>query len=69
MSEEIAKSQAIRLLDVYALGPFMLYVALKAGAPSPLARLALAGLGVTTILYNLKNYRDQAALENDPSPS
>lgn len=63
MPEEIAKSQAIRLLDVYALGPFMLYLALKSGGPSAFARLTLAGIGVATILYNLKNYREQAAAE------
>lgn len=64
MPGAVEKAQSIRLLDVYALGPFMLYAALKPGSLSPFQRFALAGIGITTILYNLKNYREQAALES-----
>jgi len=53
---ETSKSQFIRLLDVYALGPFMLYVAYKAKNLSSAEKAALAGIGAATMYYNGKNY-------------
>lgn len=48
------KSQAVRLLDVFALGPFMVWAGLN--HPSELARLGLVIGGVATIAYNGANY-------------
>jgi len=58
------KSQDVRLLDVFVLGPFMLYAALKPARMTGLERAALAIAGVATVLYNWQNYqieRERAA--------
>jgi len=49
------KSQAVRLIDVYALGPLMIYAAISPAAP-PMARAALAFTGASTMTYNARNY-------------
>lgn len=49
------KSQVVRLIDVYALGPLMIYAAMSPDAP-PIARAALAFTGASTITYNARNY-------------
>lgn len=62
---EVKKSQEVRLLDVFALGPFMIIMAMTS-RPSPLLRVLLGAAGVGTILYNLRNYqltREQASAE------
>lgn len=51
----LPKAQAVRLLDVWALGPLMVYVAL-ADAGEPLPRLALLAAGAATVTYNGRNY-------------
>jgi branched-subunit amino acid ABC-type transport system permease component len=52
------KTQLIRLIDVLALGPFMIYA-----ASQPLLtrgeKTMLAAIGVATILYNLVNYLNE----------
>ena len=53
---EMSKSQNIRLLDVFFIGPFMIYIGYKAKGLTDLERYVLYGLGVATILYNGKNY-------------
>ena len=56
--EFMLKSQNIRLLDVFAIGPLMIYGGLKlrkTGEHS-LAGSALALFGLGTILYNGRNY-------------
>ena len=50
------KPQGIRALDVWALGPLMIYVAARQGGTSNLARIALAAAGAATITYNGRNY-------------
>lgn len=50
------KAQGIRALDVWALGPLMIYVAAREGGTSDLARMALAAAGAATITYNGRNY-------------
>jgi hypothetical protein len=55
--DELAKGQKVRLFDVYALGPFLLYAATR---KSPLGRWTKRTLfvaGVMTIIYNWKNYK------------
>ena len=54
--EEQSKSQNIRLLDVFFIGPFMMYIGYKAKGISNLERYTLFALGVATIYYNGKNY-------------
>ena len=54
--EEQSKSQNIRLLDVFFIGPFMMYISYKAKGISNLERYTLLALGVATIYYNGKNY-------------
>ena len=56
--EEISKSQTIRLLDVFFIGPFMIYVSQKAKGINNLEKFTLLGLGIATIYYNGKNYLD-----------
>lgn len=55
MPEEIAKTQAIRLADVFIIGPVMIYAALGQRPPKAL-RAALLVFGVLTIWYNTRNY-------------
>ena len=50
------KSQDVRLLDVFVLGPFMLWVATQDRIPA-WARAALGVSGAATIIYNWNNYR------------
>lgn len=57
------KSQVVRLLDVLALGPFLVYAgARQSDLPVPV-RLGLGAAGLATIGYNLRNY-----LGNQPAP-
>ena len=56
--EERSKSQYIRLLDVFFIGPFMIYVSQKAKGINNLEKFTLLGLGIATIYYNGKNYLD-----------
>ena len=53
---EISKSQNIRLLDVFFIGPYMIYISKKAKGLSNLESFTLLALGVATIFYNGKNY-------------
>tara|TARA_Y100000004_G_scaffold139093_1_gene157845 strand:- start:180 stop:407 length:228 start_codon:yes stop_codon:yes gene_type:complete len=56
--EELSKSQYIRLLDVFFIGPFMIYVSQKAKGINNLEKFTLLGLGIATIYYNGRNYLD-----------
>lgn len=47
--------QDIRLLDVFFIGPVMVYAGLQKSLPTPL-RVTLVALGVATILYNGHHY-------------
>jgi hypothetical protein len=53
---EYRKSQEVRLADVFLIGPFMVWVALR-GRLTDLERLIMGVLGAATIAYNLYNYR------------
>lgn len=54
--EEMSKSQNIRLIDMFFIGPFMIYFASKAKNVNNLERTVMYLLGGATILYNAKNY-------------
>ena len=50
----IAK-QTVRLIDVFAIGPFLIYAATANKISNPI-RLALLGIGIATVIYNGVNY-------------
>jgi hypothetical protein len=50
------KSQEVRLLDVFLLGPFMVWFGARAQDVPPWARQAMILSGVATIAYNGTNY-------------
>ncbi len=50
------KGQAVRLVDVFVLGPFMIWFAARAHGMPASARVALAVGGATTIVFNGVNY-------------
>jgi len=49
------KTQGIRLLDVFLIGPLMIYFGHNSSVVSIFSML-LTFFGATTITYNLKNY-------------
>lgn len=53
------KTQAIRLADVFALGPFMVYAACKDKLTAN-ERFVLGLSGIATILYNGANFIREA---------
>lgn len=52
--EAMEKAQGVRLFDVFALGPLMIYAASRLNSPNMAAILALSGVG--TIIFNGVNY-------------
>lgn len=55
--DEIAATQKVRLFDVYALGPMLIYAATRKHALGPWSKRALFISGVMTIIYNWDKYR------------
>ena len=53
---EVVKTQRIRMIDVWVLGPLMLYAAHLLPKRHELTRVALAGTGIATIAFNWRNY-------------
>lgn len=49
-------TQKIRLLDIFGIGPVMIYAGMKAEDLPRWVRAALIMLGGTTIVYNGSNY-------------
>ena len=49
------KAQAVRAIDVLALGPFMVFMSTKVEAPKG-ARFILALAGAATMTYNGRNF-------------
>ncbi len=56
------KSQAVRLLDVFVFGPFMIWAGVRASTLPDVARGGLVVLGLGTMGYNLRNYRNAKLL-------
>lgn len=50
------KTQTIRLLDVFFVGPLMVYAADKLPKEQETAAKLLAVVGVATVLYNGRNF-------------
>jgi hypothetical protein len=61
------KSQFVRLLDVFALGPFMVYFAHKVSNVTVTQKAIIAASGVTTILYNGQNYLGNTGVRIPPA--
>lgn len=60
-----SKSQGVRLVDVFLLGPFMVAAGVRSSTLPTWMRVGLVGGGVATSAYNLANYRatrDEAQL-------
>lgn len=55
--DQILSTQKIRVFDVYALGPFMVWYAMRSKDMGAWPRRALFVSGVYTIIYNWKNYK------------
>ena len=55
IAQRQGKTQQIRVLDTFALGPFMMYMATKVDGP-PGTRFALAFAGAATVTFNGRNY-------------
>ena len=53
---EISKSQNIRLIDVFFIAPFLIYIATKASGISDLERGILYIIAIATLIYNARNY-------------
>jgi len=63
MSEHQVKSQAIRLLDVWAIGPIMILGALRLPKKDRPLAWVLGALGASTIVYNARNYERVKQIE------
>lgn len=59
------KSQRVRLLDVVVIGPLMIWGGVKAGG---WGGAALAVFGVTTMVYNARNYSRVRTLASPAPP-
>lgn len=58
--DEVSKSQKIRVVDIYILGPFMIYLAYKLYKKKPISNfeiITLGFFGASTIYYNWNNYK------------
>ena len=54
--KEYQKSQAVRLYDFFLLAPFLIYVGYKAKGLQNWERYGIYFIGVSTLLYNGRNY-------------
>lgn len=59
--DSLLKSQKVRLFDTFALGPFMIWYAVKSKGMGSWSRRALFVSGCMTIVYNYDNYRKAKA--------
>ncbi len=60
------KSQDVRLIDVFVLGPFMIWAGLYIARKKGFAGAAMALAGAATMAYNWDNYQLQKVIENGP---
>ena len=54
---EVVKTQQVRIADVVFIGPLMIWGGLQLRDAHPIRGTVLALLGVSTILYNARNYQ------------
>ena len=53
---QVVKTQNIRLIDVFVLGPMMIYAATLIPKRHATVKASLGFFGLTTIAYNWRNY-------------
>jgi hypothetical protein len=53
---EVSKSQSIRLLDIFFIAPFLLYIGYKATGINNTEKMVLILIALATFYYNGKNY-------------
>ena len=51
------KSQQVRLLGVFLLGPFMVWAGYQLTEQRPIAGVVMGLAGLATVAYNANNYR------------
>jgi len=56
LKEHQAKSQAVRLLDVWVIGPVMIAAAFKLAKQDRALAVVLGAFGASTIAYNARNF-------------
>jgi len=54
--DDVVKTQRVRVLDVFLIGPLMVWGGTKLRDEYPVAGALLAAFGVSTVVYNAKNY-------------
>lgn len=55
------KAQDVRLIDVFLLGPFLVWYAVQSESTPGWARAVLGLAGVLTVIYNGSNYLNREA--------
>lgn len=50
------KTQLVRLMDVFVLGPFMVWAGVKLHEKHPVAGWIMGLSGAATVVYNGRNY-------------
>jgi hypothetical protein len=64
-----SKSQWVRVVDVFVIGPLMVWAGVKlARQRYRVAGASLAVLGVATVAFNARNYLDTRATQHDTLP-
>lgn len=53
---KVSKSQKVRLVDVFLLGPFMIWFGAVTTGVSNIFKIIMIILGIATIIYNGWNY-------------
>jgi len=53
---EVSKSQSIRLIDIFFIAPFLLYIGYKATGINNTEKMVLILIALATFYYNGKNY-------------
>lgn len=62
---EVSKTQNVRRVDMYLLGPFMMWYAWESRGMNDLARLLLGAAGFLTITYNATRFQEQEKIIED----
>jgi len=54
--EKVSKSQLVRLIDIFLLGPFMIWFGVIAIGISVTFKMIMVLFGIATVIYNGWNY-------------
>ena len=55
--DELAKTQKVRLFDIYFLGPFLLFASTRKGPLGRWSKRTLFVAGCMTVVYNWQKYK------------